>query len=129
MHSNGMLQECGINIPPETIKEFISSLFCNPPNKQYFLSNACVSGVCDICGNLALLDECLHENLSIDFGQQLVDVKRFKIVEYPLKDGKVGKRCDLITEKVSVHAFMNEFKNKIEPKYVETSQNARWFDG
>lgn len=99
MHSNGMFQECGINIPLETIKEFISSLFCNPLNKQNFIFNACVFGVCDICGNPALSDECLHKNISNDFGQQLVDVKRFKTVEYPLNDGKFGKRCDLITEK------------------------------
>ncbi|WP_233109395.1 hypothetical protein, partial [[Clostridium] innocuum] len=68
MHTNEMLQECGINIPPETVKEFISNLFCNPPNEQFYLLNACVSGVCDVCGNLTLLDECLHENISFDFG-------------------------------------------------------------
>ncbi|WP_233109406.1 hypothetical protein, partial [[Clostridium] innocuum] len=69
MHTKEMLQECGIQIPPQVIKEFISSLFCNPHNDQYFLFNACVSGVCNICGNLALLDECFHETPTTEFGQ------------------------------------------------------------
>ena len=82
MHSKEILQECGIKIPPQTIKDFISSLFCKPPNHQYFLSNACLSSTCDMCHNLYLLDECLHKNSLTTFGQQLVDVKRFKIIEY-----------------------------------------------
>ena len=53
MHSKEMLQECGIKIPPQTIKDFISVLFCKPPNDQYFIFNACLSGTCDMCGNLS----------------------------------------------------------------------------
>ena len=84
-----MLQECGIKIPPQTIKYFISGLFCKPPNNQYFLFNTCLFDTCDMCGNLALLDECLHENALTTFGQQLVKVKRLKTIEYPLKDRKL----------------------------------------
>ena len=51
MHSKEMLQECVIKIPPQTINDFILSLFCKPPNDQYFLLNACLSGTCDMCGN------------------------------------------------------------------------------
>ena len=31
-------------------------------------------------------------------------------------------------EKFSEHAFINEFKDKIVPKYVQHSQNAHWLD-
>ena len=82
-----------------------------------------------MCGNLSLLDQCLHENALTTFGQQLVDVKRFKTIEYPLKDGKIGRRCDLVIDKISFHAFMDEFKSVIIPKYVKHSQYARWIDG
>ncbi len=79
--------------------------------------------------NLSLLDECLHENALTNFGQQSFELKRFKTIEYPLKDGKIGRRCDLVIDKVSCHAFMDEFKNVIIPKYVKHSQYARWLDG
>lgn len=116
-----MLQECGIKIPPQNIKDFISVLFCKPPNDQYFLFNACLSSTCDMYDNLSLLDEFLHENALTIFGQQLVDVKRLKTIEYPLKDGKIGRRRDLVIDKVSCHAFMDEFKSAIIPKYVKHS--------
>ena len=115
-----MLQERGIKIPCQTINNFISGLFCKPPNDQYFLSNACLSSTCDMCGNLSLFGECLHENALTTFGQELIDVKRFKTIEYLLKDEKIGRRCDLVTDKVSCHAFMDEFKSVIIPKYINT---------
>ena len=71
-----------------------------------------------MCGNLSLLDKCLYENILTTFGQQLVDVKRFKTIEYLLKDEKIGRRCDLVTDKFSFHAFMDEFKSVIILKYV-----------
>ena len=43
-----------------------------------------------------------------------------------MKDGKIGRRCDLITDKVSCHVFMDEFKSVIIPKYVELSQYVKW---
>ena len=129
MHSKEMLQECGIKVQPQTIKDFISGLLCNPSNDQYFLFNACIFGTCDMCGNLSLLHECLHENALTTFRQQLVEAKRFKTIEYPLKDGKIGRRCDLVIDKVSCHAFMDEFKSVIIPKYVKHSQYSRWLDG
>ena len=46
-----------------------------------------------------------------------------------MKDGKIGRRCDLVIDKVSCHAFMDEFKSVIIPKYVKHSQYARWLDG
>ena len=78
---------------------------------------------------VSLLDEYLHKNSLTTFRQQLVDVKRFKTIEYPLKDEKTRRRCDLVTNKVSCHAFMDEFKSVIIPKYIKHSQYARWLDG
>ena len=100
-------------------------MFCKPPNDQYFLFNACLSSTCDMCSNLSLLDERLHENALTTFGQQLADVKRFKTIEYPLKGGKIGRICDLVTNKVSCHSFMDEFKSVIIQKSVKHSQYSR----
>ena len=69
---------CGINMPPERIKDFIAGLFCNPSlNGNSFFLKACISGECDRCGNFSLLGECMHESSLDEFGQQLVDVKKF----------------------------------------------------
>ena len=56
-----------------------------------------------------MLDECLHENALTTFGQELIDIKRFKTVEYLLKDEKIGRRCDLVTDLklVVMHLWMS----------------------
>jgi len=43
-----------------------------------------------------------------------------------LKDGKNRKHIDIITEKVSVHTFMDDIKSNFIPKYVKHPQHARW---
>ena len=57
-----------------------------------------------------------------------MDIKKFKNLEYALKDGKIGKRVDLITRNIRVHAFMDDFKSNFIPRYVKYSQHARWLD-
>lgn len=63
-----------------------------------------------------------------EFGQQDVDVRIFKNVEYNLKDGKIGKGVDLIIESIKVHTFMDDFKIKYQSKYVKHSQHDKWLD-
>ena len=46
-----------------------------------------------------------------------------------MKYGKIGRSCDLVIDKVSCHAFMDEFKSVIIPKYIKHSQYVRWLDG
>lgn len=62
----------------------------------------------------------MHESSSHEFRQKLMDVKKYKNVEYSLKDGKNGKHVDFIIDKISLHTFMKDFKSKILPKYVNT---------
>jgi len=45
----------------------------------------------------------VHEISLHDFRKILVDIKKFKNVEYALRDGKIGKRIDLITKNVIVY--------------------------
>ena len=45
--------------------------------------------------------------------KKIVDYGKFKTVTYALKDGKQGKRCDLVIEKILVYEFMNIFHEKI----------------
>ena len=40
-------------------------------------------------------------------GNEIVYYGKFRIVTYALKDGKHGKRCDLVIEKILVYEFMN----------------------
>ena len=47
-----------------------------------------MSTTCDMCGSISLLDQYLHENTLTTFRQELVDIKRFKTIEYLLKDEK-----------------------------------------
>jgi hypothetical protein len=68
---------CGINMPPETIKDFIAGLLCEPSNGNLFYLKACISRKCDRCGNFSFLGECMHESSLHEFGPQLVDVNFF----------------------------------------------------
>ena len=129
LHTNNLMQKCGItNMIFESINEFIAKLFCENPNEHSFYLKACISKQCIRCGNFSLLVVCFHETSEHIFGQQLVDVKRFKNIEYALKDENVRKCVDLIIEKISMHTFMDDFKSKILHKYVQHSQHARWLD-
>ena len=66
----------------------------------------------------------MHESSLHEFGQTLVDIKKFKNVEYALKDGKIGKHVDLINENIRVHTFMDDFKSNFIPRYVKHHQHA-----
>ena len=47
---------------------------------------------------------------------------------YALKDGKYGKRCDLVIVKILVYEFMKIFHEKIIYKYARHIHRARWLD-
>ena len=47
---------------------------------------------------------------------------------YALKDGKHGKRCDLVIEKIPVYEFMKVFREKIIYEYARHTHRARWLD-
>ena len=59
---------------------------------------------------------------------EIVDYEKFKIVKYALKDGKHGKRCDLVIEKIPVYDFMKIFFEKIIYEYARHTHRARWLD-
>ena len=61
-------------------------------------------------------------------GNEIVDYKKFKTVTYALKDGKQGKRYDLVIEKILVYEFMKIFCEKIIYKYARHTHRARWLD-
>ena len=42
-------------------------------------------------------------------GNEIVDYIKFKTVKYALKDGKHGKRCDLVIEKIPMYELMKIF--------------------
>ena len=46
-------------------------------------------------------------------GNDIVDYGKFMIVTYSLKDGKHGKRCDLVIKKIPVYEFMKIFCENI----------------
>ena len=47
---------------------------------------------------------------------------------YALKDGKHGKICDLVIEKIPVYEFMKIFREKIIYEYARHTHRARWLD-
>ena len=50
-------------------------------------------------------------------GNEIVDDGKYKTVTYALKDGKQGKRCDLVIENIPVYEFIKIFHEKIIYEY------------
>ena len=56
-------------------------------------------------------------------GNEIVDYGKYKIVTYALKDGKQGKRCDLVIENILVYEFMKIFSKNIIYEYARHTQS------
>ena len=98
-----------MNEPPRSSREFISNILCEIGDGQQFYKTPCLDGTCLFCGSLQLLSTCEHMDSTHAIGNEIVDYKKIKIVTYALKDGKQGKRCDLVIEKILVYEFMKIF--------------------
>ena len=78
------------------------------------------------CGSLQLLSTCEHMDSTHAIENEIVDYKKYKTVTYALKDGKHGKICDLVIEKILVYEFMKIFHEKIIYEYARHIHRARW---
>ena len=72
----------------------------------------------------ATLSTCEHMDSTHAIGNEIVDYGKVKIVTYALKDGKQGKRCDLVIKKIPLYDFMNIFHEKIIYKYARHTYRA-----
>ena len=98
-----------MNEPPRSSREFISNILCEIGDDQQFYKTSCLDGTCLFCDSLQLLSTCQHMDSTHAIGNEIIDYKKFKRVTYALKDGKQGKRCDLIIEKIATYEFMKIF--------------------
>ena len=128
LHSQFVLQDCDIKEPSRSSREFISNILCEIGDGQQFYKTSCLDGTCLFCGSLQLLSTCERMDSKHAIGNEIVDYKKFKTVTYTLKDGKQGKRCDLVIEKILVYEFMKIFHEKIIYEYVRHTHRARWLD-
>ena len=55
-------------------------------------------------------------------------MKKFKTVTYALKDGKQGKRCDLVIKNIPMYEFMKIFRENIIYEYARHTHRAQWLD-
>ena len=83
-----------------------SNILCEIGDNQQFYKKSCLDDTCLFCDCFQLLSTCQHMDSTHAIGNEIVDYKKFKIVTYALKDGKQGKRCDLVIEKIPLYEFM-----------------------
>ena len=57
-------------------------------------------------------------------GNEIVDYEKFKPATYALKDGKHGKRCDLVIEKFLEYELMKIFHENIIYEYARHTHRA-----
>ena len=105
LHSKFVLQNCDINEPPRSSREFISNILYEIGDDQNFYKTSCLDGICF----LQLLSTCEHMDSTHAIGNEIIHYKKYKTVTCALKDGKQGKRCDLVIENIPVYEFMKIF--------------------
>ena len=88
LHSKFVLQDCDMNEPPGSSREFISNILCEIGDDQQFYKKSCLDGICLFCGSLQLLSTCQHMDSTHAIRNEIVNYEKFKTVTYALKDGK-----------------------------------------
>ena len=127
LHFEFSLQDCDMNEPPISSREFISNILCEIGDGQNFYKTSCLDGTFLFYGSLQLLSTCQHMDSTHAILNEIVDYGKFKTVTYALKDGKHGK-CDLVTKKIPVYEFMKIFCEKIIYEYARNTHRAQWLD-
>ena len=107
------MQECGIEVPPKSSKDFISSVLCIRDDGKFFYKKLCLKGSCVTCGGLQHLQKYLHLKSTHEIGKKLFTLGKYKIVTYGVKDGKELKRCELVNTDIFIAEFMRILQEKI----------------
>lgn len=68
-HTDIMLQECELNVPPKSTREFIPTIFCEKSTRQLFYNKTCLDGTCNVCGGLPKLKICIDEKSIYSIGK------------------------------------------------------------
>lgn len=127
-HTNDVLQECNIQAPHKSVREFISSVLCNRHDGCIYYKMPFLEGFCAICGGLQHLPRCVHLESTHEIGTKLVSFGKYKTITYGVKDGKDLKRCELVKNDICVAQFMKMFQEKLVYVYIMHTHRARWLD-
>lgn len=99
-HTNIILQECGIQVPPKSLRDFISSVLYRRDDGYIFYKMRYLKGSCFTCGCLQNMQSCVHVESMHEIGNKLVSFRKYKSVTYVVKDGKELKRCELVSRNI-----------------------------
>ena len=62
LHSNEILQECSLQLPPKSSREFIASVLCKLDDGCIYYNTMCLNGFFPRCRGLQKLHRCLHQD-------------------------------------------------------------------
>ncbi|XP_057867281.2 uncharacterized protein LOC131074642 [Cryptomeria japonica] len=124
LHSNDVLQECGLQAPPKSLREFISSVLCKRDDGCIYYKMMCLRGFCP----MQQLHRCLYLDSTHEIGKELVSIGKYKSFTYGVKDGKELKRRGLVKRDICVADFMKMFQEKLVYEYIGHTHRARWLD-
>lgn len=98
-----------MQVPPKSLKDFISSVLSQRDDYWTFYNIMCLKGSCATCGGLQKLQRCIHLEITHEFGKTLVSYGKCKSITYGVKDGKELKRCELVSQDRPIAKFMSIF--------------------
>ena len=78
LHSEFILQDCDMNEPPRSSREFISKILCEIGASQQFYKTSCLDGTCLFCDSLQLLSTCEQMDSTHAIGNEIVDYKKIR---------------------------------------------------
>ena len=80
LHYKFVLQDCDMNEPPRSSREFISKILYEIGDGQQFYKILCFDGTCLFCSSLQLLSTCEHMDSTHAIRNEIVDYRKFKNV-------------------------------------------------
>lgn len=104
MHTKKVLKECGIHALPTSSRDFISKNLCEIKEGQLFYRKLCLDGTFQHCGGLQHMPISEHMEISTHLVRnELLELKKYKIVAYNTKYGKEEKMCDLFIQNIPMY--------------------------
>jgi len=103
---------------------YVNALLCPHEKNAMYHQLECISGKCNICGQLSLLQ---LPSISVDTSMDVLKWKKYEYVTITLDGGGESRRIQLIDCKTSVDTFLYHFKRQLYP-YIEHIHTTKWQD-
>ena len=78
LHTNDILQECGLQLPPKSLREFLTSVQSRQDDGCIYYNTMCLKGSFPQCGNLQKMYRYLYLHSTHEIGRTLFSLGKYE---------------------------------------------------